>query len=67
MKRPASFISALFLFLVSIGHLLRLLFNVHVVAGGVVVPVWLSLPALIVTGSLGIWLMRERSTAQGGE
>ncbi|MCJ7728531.1 MAG: hypothetical protein MUO27_01415 [Sedimentisphaerales bacterium] len=57
--RPATIIAVIFLFLVSIVHLLRLLFQVKVTANAVEIPVWMSVPAFIVTAALAIWLLKE--------
>jgi hypothetical protein len=46
----------IFLLLVSIAHLLRLVFQVKVTAGTVEIPVWASAIACVVTGGLAIWL-----------
>jgi hypothetical protein len=52
-------ISAIFLLLVSIVHLLRLIFQVKVTANTVEIPMWMSIPACIVTAALAIWLFIE--------
>jgi hypothetical protein len=57
--KPAARIATIFLALVALGHLLRLVFRVDVVAGGVVVPLWVSALAFIVTGGLAVLLWRE--------
>jgi hypothetical protein len=45
--------------LVAIAHLLRLVLRVEVVAGGVVVPLWVSLVGFVVPGALAAALWRE--------
>ena len=62
MKRPASFISALFLIAIAIGHLLRIIFGVSIVAAGNDIPMWPSVFAMIVTAALAIWLLKEQRT-----
>jgi len=57
--KPAARIATIFLVLVALGHLLRLVFRVEVVAGGVVVPLWASALACIITGGLAVLLWRE--------
>ena len=57
--KPAARIATIFLALVALGHLLRLVFRVEVVAGGVVVPLLASALACIVTGGLAVLLWRE--------
>jgi hypothetical protein len=58
-KKPVSLIATLFLALISLGHLLRVLFRVEVTAGIVVVPIWMSVVACLATGILAILLWRE--------
>jgi hypothetical protein len=60
MKRPASLVAALFFWLIALAQLLRALFRVEVTAGGVNIPLWISIVAFIVLAALGIWLWRER-------
>jgi hypothetical protein len=57
--KPSTTIAAIFLLLVSIAHLLRLIFQVKVTANTVEVPMWMSIPACIVTAALAIWLFVE--------
>jgi lipopolysaccharide export LptBFGC system permease protein LptF len=60
MKRPASLVAAILFWLIALAQLLRVLFRVQVTAGGVNIPLWVSILAFIVLGALGIWLWRER-------
>jgi hypothetical protein len=60
MKKPASLVAAILFWLIALAQLLRVLFQVEVTAGGVVIPLWVSILAVIVLGALGIWLWRER-------
>jgi hypothetical protein len=60
MKKQASLVAAILLWLISLAQLLRVLFRVEVTAGGVNIPVWVSILAVVVLGALGIWLWRER-------
>jgi chromate transport protein ChrA len=39
--------------------LLRLFYQTNVMVSTVAVPVWISLPALIITAGLAIWLLYE--------
>ena len=48
--------------LVAVAHTLRLLFDVSLVAGGVVVPAWVSLVGVLVPAWIATLLWRERST-----
>ena len=57
--RASAFVTAIFLLLVSVAHLLRLIFQVQIVANTVAIPMWMSLPACIVTAALAIWLWTD--------
>ncbi len=58
--KPAARIAILFLSLVCVGHLLRLLYRVEVVANGVVIPMWMSVAACLFAAALAGWLWREQ-------
>jgi hypothetical protein len=60
MERPASFVASILFWLIALAQLLRVLFRLEVTAGGVNIPIWVSILAFIVLGALGIWLWRER-------
>jgi hypothetical protein len=60
MKKRASFVAAILFWLIALVQVLRVLFRVEVTAGGVNIPLWVSILAVIVLGALGIWLWRER-------
>jgi hypothetical protein len=57
--KPSIVITAIFLLIVSIAHLLRLILQVKVTADAVEIPMWMSVPAFIVTAALAIWLLIE--------
>jgi hypothetical protein len=57
--KPGTIIVTAFLAFVSIAQLIRVVFQIEVVANGVVIPVWPSAIACIVTGVLAIMLWRE--------
>ncbi len=60
MKKQASLVAAILFWLIALAQLLRVLFRVEVTAGGVNIPLWVSILAFVVLGTLGIWLWRER-------
>ncbi len=60
MKKRASFVAAILFWVIALAQLLRVLFRVEVTAGGVNIPLWVSIVAVVVLGALGIWLWRER-------
>ena len=57
--KPATTITVILLLIVSIMHLLRLVLQVNVITTLFVVPMWMSVPACIVTAGLAIWLWKE--------
>jgi hypothetical protein len=57
--KTSTVIAVIFLLLVSIAHLLRLIFQVKVTANAVEIPMWMSVPACVVTAALAIWLLIE--------
>jgi hypothetical protein len=59
--KPAAVLAALFLAMVSLAHLLRLILRAEIVVDGTVVPLWLSVIAVLGPGALAIWLWREQS------
>jgi len=57
--KPFSTIAAVVFALVALLHLLRLVYDWQVVFNGWVVPMWLSVIGLIVTGALSLLVGRE--------
>jgi len=57
--KPGTVIATAFLALVSIAQLIRVVFRIEVIANGVVIPLWPSIIACIVTAILAIMLWRE--------
>ena len=57
--KPVTTIVAILLMAISIAHLLRLIFQVDIVANGVNIPVWLSILGCIVPAILALMLWRE--------
>ena len=57
--KPSTIIVVLFLLLVSVAHLLRLIFQVKVMANSVEFPMWVSIPVCVITTALAIWLFLE--------
>ena len=58
--RPAAFLSVCFLALVSLGHLLRVIYSIPLVVGDVAVPMSLSVLAVLGTAVLAVLLWREQ-------
>jgi hypothetical protein len=57
--KPVARLTTIFLALVALAQLLRLVFQVEVIAGGVRIPLWASAVACVVIGGLAILLWRE--------
>jgi len=57
--RPVSLLVAVLLLLVVLIHLVRFIFGVEIVIGGMVVPMWMSPIASIVSAVLAVLLWRE--------
>jgi len=60
VKKQASLVAAIVFWLMALAQLLRLLFRVEVRAGGAEIPLWVSVPAVLILGALGAWLWLER-------
>jgi hypothetical protein len=58
--KPAATLTVAFLSIVCLAHLVRLLYRVEIVAGGVNIPLWASAAASIATAALAGWLWREQ-------
>ena len=61
--RRYTFVSGLFLILLTCVQLLRVILRWPVRVGSVDVPVWASVIAALVVGSLAIWAFRVRADA----
>jgi len=57
--RSVSLLAAVIFALVAIAHLLRLVFQVEVLIGGVSIPMWVSVFATVVPGGLSVALFRK--------
>jgi hypothetical protein len=57
--KPFTTITVIVFAVMALVHLVRLFTGWEVIIAGYVVPVWFSLPALIVTGGLAIMIWRE--------
>jgi hypothetical protein len=57
--KPVTTIVAILLSAISIAQFLRLIFQVEIVANGLIIPVWLSIFGCIVPAVLAFMLWRE--------
>jgi hypothetical protein len=59
MKKPFTFLAILIFALVSVVHLLRLVFGWEVTVNGAAVPHWASVPGFVIAAGLAVMLWRE--------
>jgi len=57
--KPSIIITVAVLLIIALVHLLRLLYQTDVTVSATAIPVWASLPALIITAGLAVWLWYE--------
>ena len=57
--KTGTFIAMIFLVLVAIAHVLRVIMQVEVIAGGYYVPMWMSYAAVILTVVLAAAMWNE--------
>ena len=57
--KPAARVAVFVLLLVSLAHLIRVVFGIQMQVGGVPIPLWASALACVVTGGLSFLLWRE--------
>ena len=62
--RSVSFLAALIFALVAIAHLLRLVFHVEVLIGGISIPMWVSVIATVIPAGLSVALFRQASATR---
>ena len=64
--KPFSTIAVVIFAILSLAHILRLIFRWEVIVNGFIVPQWVSVPACILTGALAFMLWREARGQQRG-
>jgi len=57
--RPTNFAASVLLAIVSLAHLLRLIFGIQVTVADRYIPMWVSAVAFVVAGSLAVLLWRR--------
>jgi len=57
--KPASLVTTIFLALIALVHLLRILFQVELIAGHMIVPMWMSAMASLFTVGMAFFLWKE--------
>jgi len=61
--KPVTTLATIIFALISIGHLLRLIFQVQVVAAGLVIPMWVSIFGCLVPATIAVLMWRENRRA----
>jgi len=62
MKR-GSLLATILLSVVSLAHLLRLVFGVELLADGVEIPLWTSALGFVIPGAIAVMLLRENRSS----
>ena len=62
--KPFTSIAVIVFSVVSLAHLLRLIFGWEITINGIIVPLWVSVPGFIVAGALAVMLLRESHTSK---
>ena len=62
--KPFTIVAVTLLAIVAVVHLVRLFAGWEVVVGGLIVPVWFSLPGFIVAGGLATMVWREAAASK---
>jgi lipopolysaccharide export LptBFGC system permease protein LptF len=58
-RKPGTLLAMIFFALISIGHLLRFIYQVPVQTGNLSIPVWVSIPGGLVAATLAWLIWRE--------
>ena len=57
MQKAALYTAGVIFATVSFTHLVRLIAGIEIVVGGVVAPVWVSFPGMLIAALLAIWMV----------
>ncbi|NQV21731.1 MAG: hypothetical protein HQ511_09980 [Rhodospirillales bacterium] len=57
MQKAALYTSGIFFALSTLGHAVRLMTGLEIVIGGVVVPLWVSFPGVLIAAALAVWMV----------
>jgi len=57
--KPSMIVAAIFLFIVSLSHLLRVIYQMQLIVGGTEIPMWPSVVACVFTAALATWLLAD--------
>ena len=59
MKNTALKVSGIIFLLISFMHILRWAFKIEILAGGFIIPQWISVVAVIVSFILALWMFKS--------
>ena len=62
--KPFSTIAVVIFSIISLAHLLRLLFKWEVIVNDFIIPQWVSIPAFVILGALAFMLWRDATQGQ---
>lgn len=65
--KPGSLFAIIVFSVVAVSHLLRVIFQVEVLVGGALMPMWLSVVGFLVTAGLAVALWREAGSQSPAE
>lgn len=57
MQKAALYTSGVFFAAGAIGHVVRLTTSMEIVIGGLVVPLWVSAPGVLIAALLALWMV----------
>jgi hypothetical protein len=57
MQKAALYVSGIFFAIGTVAHLWRLINDIEIVINGIVVPMWISFPGVLVAALLAIWML----------
>jgi len=60
--KPATTIAIILFLFIATAHLLRLIFHVQIIAGGITIPMWPSVVGCIIPAFLAVMLWRENKS-----
>ena len=65
MQKAALYTSGVIFAAGAVVHLVRLIAGIEIVVGGVVAPVWVSFPGVLIAALLAIWMFGRGATLVG--
>lgn len=59
--KPFTAMASIFLIIISVLHMLRVVFDADIVINGWYVPFWMNGVAAVITGTLAVMLLKEKN------